>query len=197
MDRYAAKRIPQLAKTSQRSTRYRLGLLRAVFGHMRPAEATPQDIYGYLAKRPHVSGQREKALLSTIFYHAIEWGAAQSNPCKSEQGFFFKNMFLAHACAFCRTLTMFRCVPSAYRRCIVRRNNSEPTTAYSPPAQQVLLSEILSPSCYINSHLSSMKFTKNANTTSPPRYCAPHSAQAGSGYPRRPPPPSFADGGVG
>lgn len=82
MDRYQADVIPKKAPRTQRDNLRELELLRSVFGHMRPDEITPVDIYGYMDRRPPVRANREVALLSHVYQHAVRWGAAEANPCK-------------------------------------------------------------------------------------------------------------------
>lgn len=82
MDRYQAEVIPTKAPRTQKDNLRELELLRAVFGHMRPGDVTPVDIYGYMDRRPPVRANREKALLSHVYRYAIRWGAAAENPCR-------------------------------------------------------------------------------------------------------------------
>ncbi|ADE14129.1 integrase family protein [Nitrosococcus halophilus Nc 4] len=82
MDRYQKEVIPKKAPRTQKDNLKQLVPLRAVFGHMPPNDLTPPEIYAYMDRRPPVSANREKALLSHIFSYAIRWGAAKDNPCR-------------------------------------------------------------------------------------------------------------------
>lgn len=82
MDDYQTKVIPTKAVKTQRDNLRALGLLRVVFGHMQPDDVEPKDVYGYMAKRPPVAGNREKALLSHVFTFAIRQGLTNDNPCR-------------------------------------------------------------------------------------------------------------------
>lgn len=82
MDRYVQEILPTKAPRTQQNYLKDIRPLRAVFGHMRPDDVTPTDIYGYMDQRPKVAANREKALLSSIYSYAIRWGAATGNPCR-------------------------------------------------------------------------------------------------------------------
>ena len=82
MDRYMVSVAPKKARSTYLNNLKEMKPLRAVFGSMRPEDVRPRDIYAYLDKRPLVAGNREKALLSHLFNCAIEWGAAEDNPCR-------------------------------------------------------------------------------------------------------------------
>lgn len=83
MDRYMLEVAPKKAPSTYKSNQREIGNLRAVFGHMRPDEVTPPDIYAYMDKREApVRANREKALLSHVYSYAIRWGVAKDNPCR-------------------------------------------------------------------------------------------------------------------
>jgi len=82
IDRYIKDIIPTKAPRTQQDNIREIILLRKVFGHMRPDEVTPQDVYAYMDARPPIRANREKALFSHIFTKAIRWGAADTNPCR-------------------------------------------------------------------------------------------------------------------
>jgi len=82
MDRYQREIIPTKAPRTQKDNLVEIQKLRSVFGHMRPDQVTPPDIYQYLDLRPPVRGRRERALLSHIYTKAIRWAKATSNPCR-------------------------------------------------------------------------------------------------------------------
>ena len=82
IDRYIRDVIPGKAPRTQADNLRELELLRAVFGHMRPEDITPPDIYAYMDRRPKTRGNREKALLSHLYSYMIRWGVAESNPCR-------------------------------------------------------------------------------------------------------------------
>lgn len=81
LDRYELETLPHKAPKSQKEQSRQLGRLRAVFGHMRPDEIRPPDIYAYCDKRPPTARLRERELLSHVYTKAIEWGYAEANPC--------------------------------------------------------------------------------------------------------------------
>ncbi len=54
--------------------------LRRVFGEMRPEAIKPRHVYGYMAKRPRVSGNREAAVLSAVLSWAVRKGIIDFNP---------------------------------------------------------------------------------------------------------------------
>jgi integrase len=84
MDRYMLGVAPKKAPSTYESNKREIGNLRAVFGHMRPDEVTPPDIYAYMDKRgAPIRANREKALLSHVYSYAIRWGVAKDNPCRN------------------------------------------------------------------------------------------------------------------
>jgi integrase len=83
MDRYLLEVAPKNAPRTHRDKVRDMQLLRSVFGHMRPEEITPPDVYAYMDGRgAPVRANREKALLSHVFSYAIRWGVAKDNPCR-------------------------------------------------------------------------------------------------------------------
>lgn len=82
MDAFAAQEIPKKAPRTQHEYLRQLKPLRKVFGHMRPDEIEPKDIYGYMDLRKRVTANREKSLLSSIFAFAIRKGLCADNPCR-------------------------------------------------------------------------------------------------------------------
>lgn len=82
MQRYMREIAPTKAPRTAANNEREIKPLEKVFGHMEPDEITPRDLYTYLDVRPKIAGNRELALLSSIFKHAIRWGAANDNPCR-------------------------------------------------------------------------------------------------------------------
>lgn len=83
IDRYIREILSTKSRITQREYMRALGLLRAVFGDMRPNEVTAPHIYAYMDKRPTVSANREiKGTFSDVFQHCIRWGMTVSNPCR-------------------------------------------------------------------------------------------------------------------
>ncbi len=82
MDRYMREIAPTKAPRTYKNYEREMRLLKAGFGHMLPDDLTPPNIYAYLDSRPPVAGNREKALLSTVFSYAVRWGLATDNPCR-------------------------------------------------------------------------------------------------------------------
>ncbi len=83
MDRYMREVAPHKAPSTYKKNIGEIRKLRTVFGHMRPEDVTPPDIYAYMdARKAPVRANREKALLSHVFQYAIRWGAVKDNPCR-------------------------------------------------------------------------------------------------------------------
>lgn len=83
IDRYIREVIADKARGTQREYLRALGLLRDVFGEMRPDEVTPAHLYAYMDTRPRVSANREiKGTFSDVFQYAIRWGMTERNPCR-------------------------------------------------------------------------------------------------------------------
>jgi integrase len=84
MDRYMLEISPKKSPRTYQDNIKEMSRLRAVFGHMEPAEITAPDIYAYMdAREAPVRANREKALLSHVFSYAIRWGVAKDNPCRN------------------------------------------------------------------------------------------------------------------
>lgn len=86
--RYEREALPFKAPKTQEEYMRQLEKLRAVFGKMPLDSITPQHVRQYLNLRTaKVAANREKALLSTVFNHAREWGYTQAaNPCTGVRG---------------------------------------------------------------------------------------------------------------
>jgi hypothetical protein len=81
MDRYMREVAPLKAAATYRNNLREMRNLRAVFGHMRPDELRPPDIYAYLdTRKAPIAANREKASLSHVLRYAIRWGIANDNP---------------------------------------------------------------------------------------------------------------------
>lgn len=77
----------ELRPTTQKQYTYFLfGILTRVFGHLTPAEINDSTIAQYLEERKNkgaaVSGNRERACLSSVFEYAMRQGWAKRNPCR-------------------------------------------------------------------------------------------------------------------
>lgn len=74
------------APTQKQYTYFLFGILTRVFGHMTPAEIDDSTIAQYLEERKNnrasVSGNRERACLSSVFEFAMRRGWARRNPCR-------------------------------------------------------------------------------------------------------------------
>lgn len=84
---YADSALLELRPHTQRQYTYFLfGILTRVFGHMTPAEIDDSTIAQYLEARKNagaaVSGNRERACLSSVFEFAMRKGWARRNPCR-------------------------------------------------------------------------------------------------------------------
>ncbi len=82
MDSFIAQEIPKKAERTKREYLQQIKRLRTVFGHMRPDDIEPKDVYGYMDKRPAIAANREKSLLSALFSFAIRKGLCSDNPCR-------------------------------------------------------------------------------------------------------------------
>lgn len=83
LDRYALEVVPDKAPKTQRENQSAIKRLKAVFGHMRPAEFKPVHAYGYRDRRGKIAptaANRELEVLSHAFTKMIEWGALESHP---------------------------------------------------------------------------------------------------------------------
>lgn len=85
LDRYMREVVPAKApKTAHENAAYSVKI-RKVFGHMRPYDIIPMDVYQYVDKREaKVSARREIALLSHVLTKAVEWGYINKHPFKGE-----------------------------------------------------------------------------------------------------------------
>lgn len=84
---YADKDLLELKPPTQKQYTYFLfGILTKVFGHMMPSEIEDSTIAMYLEARKKagaaVSGNRERACLSSVFEFAMRQGWARRNPCR-------------------------------------------------------------------------------------------------------------------
>jgi integrase len=85
-DRYMLEVAPLKADSTYKGNMEQVRPLRAVFGHLKPHEIKPTDVYRYLderGKKAPTAANREKELLSHVFSMAIRWGIVTENPCKS------------------------------------------------------------------------------------------------------------------
>ena len=90
-ERYRRDVLRLKALRTQKDYRKELDRLVKVFGGLTIDEITPQDVREYMdirgVKAP-VRANREKAMLSTLFNHAREWGyTTAANPCAGVRGF--------------------------------------------------------------------------------------------------------------
>jgi hypothetical protein len=84
---YADSAMLELKGPTQKQYTYFLfGILTKVFGHMTPSEIDDSTIAMYLEARKKagaaVSGNRERACLSSVFEYAMRQGWAKRNPCR-------------------------------------------------------------------------------------------------------------------
>jgi len=90
-ERYRREVLNQKAQRTQRDYREALERLVSVFGHIPIDAITPQDVREYMNRRGEkakVRANREKAMLSTLYNHAREWGyTTAANPCAGVKGF--------------------------------------------------------------------------------------------------------------
>lgn len=84
-DRYRRTTLPDLAEKTQREYARALMLLNSVFGHMSPASIKPRHVYAYMDRRPGVSGNRERAVLSAVMTQCVRWGLVDRNLVREVQ----------------------------------------------------------------------------------------------------------------
>lgn len=82
MARYMEEIAPTKAPRTFKNNEREIEPLKTAFGHMEPQEITPTFIYQYMDARPPIAGNREVALLSSVFKFAIRKGLASENPCR-------------------------------------------------------------------------------------------------------------------
>lgn len=82
MTRYMEEVAPTKALRTLKNNEREIEPLKIAFGHMEPQEITPTYIYQYMDARPPIAGNREVALLSSVFKFAIRKGLASENPCR-------------------------------------------------------------------------------------------------------------------
>ena len=80
---YEIDKVPKLAEATQRDYRRICGVLREVFAEVGIDDLEPTDVAQYLEKRSHaIAGNREIAVLSSVFNYAMRLGHAKANPCR-------------------------------------------------------------------------------------------------------------------
>lgn len=83
IDRYLVEIAPLKAAKTCKEYQRQGGRLRAAWQEFRLDEVRPVHIAHYLDSHAYkVAANREIALLSTIFAHAMRWGWCNQNPCK-------------------------------------------------------------------------------------------------------------------
>ena len=84
-DKYQRGVVPNKGPKTQKNQLRHLTLLRASFGHMPASEVKPPAIYAFrdkiAAKHPTLAN-RVLETLSHVFTKSIEWGVAETNPCR-------------------------------------------------------------------------------------------------------------------
>lgn len=88
--RYERDVVPKKAEKTQVENSRSLKRLNAVFGEMTPSEVRAGDVYAYRDKRgrtTEIGANRDLEVLSHVFTKAVEWGAAESNPCREVRKF--------------------------------------------------------------------------------------------------------------
>lgn len=90
-ERYRREVLKQKAPRTQKDYLKELDRLVQVFGHIPIDAITPQDVREYMnlrGKKAPIRANREKAMLSTLYNHAREWGYTHAaNPCAGVKGF--------------------------------------------------------------------------------------------------------------
>ncbi len=83
IDKYLAEVATQKAPATLAGNKIEAQTLRAVFGHMPPADITPADIHAFMIERgktSQVRANRERSLLHAILRYAVLWGHLDRNP---------------------------------------------------------------------------------------------------------------------
>lgn len=90
-ERYRREVLKQKAPRTQKDYLKELDRLVEVFGHYPIDAITPQDVREFMNARGQkapIRANREKAMLSTLYNHAREWGyTTAANPCAGVKGF--------------------------------------------------------------------------------------------------------------
>ncbi len=89
-NRYELTVLPKKAEKTQSENSRSLKRLKAVFGEMDPRDVRPSDIYAYRDKRgrtTEIGANRDLEVLSHVFTKSVEWGAAETNPCRDVRKF--------------------------------------------------------------------------------------------------------------
>ena len=76
----SSKRYLKLADKTKREYGRALTRLKTVFGHMKPQDVLPADIYQYMRRRPNVAGNRERAVMKNVMAVCVEYGVIKRNP---------------------------------------------------------------------------------------------------------------------
>lgn len=77
-----SERYLRLAAKTRRDYDRALAAIRDVFGHMRPQDLLPSDVYQWMAKLPAVTGNRYRAVLLNVMAVCVEHGALDRNPIR-------------------------------------------------------------------------------------------------------------------
>jgi len=83
--RYQTEVVPKKAEKTQEENGRAIKRLENAFGHMRPQDITPGDVYAYRDRRgrkTEFGANRDIEVLSHAYSKAIEWNAADHNPCR-------------------------------------------------------------------------------------------------------------------
>lgn len=75
-------RYLKLAPKTRREYDRAITRLRDVFGHMRPQDVIPADMYQYMKRRPATTANRERAVMLNIMQVCVEHGAITRNPIR-------------------------------------------------------------------------------------------------------------------
>ncbi len=87
---YRLEVVPKKAEKTQVDNGRAIKRLEYAFGHMDPRRIRPGDIYAYRDKRgrkTEFGANRDLEVLSHAFSKAIEWNAADHNPCREVKKF--------------------------------------------------------------------------------------------------------------
>ena len=90
LKRYRLDVVPKKAEKTQVDNGRAINRLENVFGHMDPRSIRPGDIYAYRDRRgrkTEFGANRDLEVLSHAFSKAIEWSAADNNPCREVKKF--------------------------------------------------------------------------------------------------------------
>lgn len=77
-----SKKYLKLAPKTRKDYDRALAEIRTVFGHMRPRDLLPSDVYQWMGRLPNVTANRYRAVLSNVMKACVKHGAIDRNPVR-------------------------------------------------------------------------------------------------------------------